>query len=133
MKLVKQDAHVDGCAVACFAMVTGKTYEQALAVLHPEGVATEGYGAETNLNDLLIALFAEGYETIVHPRCPIDTLKTALLNVRYRIGKAMFMHLVVWDAETKTILDPYETRDRSEYEDGLCLAFELKGPASTPS
>ncbi len=128
MELVLQD-HIDGCAVACFATVTGKTYDEALEILHPEGVPTPDFGANTDLNRLIRALEAEGFTLTIRPRCPITNLKTSILVVRYEIGKEMYMHTVVWDAKRQEIFDPIETRPHEVYQEGFCIAFELTGRA----
>lgn len=127
MKLVEQD-HIDGCGVACFAMLTGRTYKEAREVLHPGG------GSYTANEALVEALQAHGYAIETRFMLPtIRDLHTSLLVVRYRIGGGMFMHSVVWDAEQQKVLDPFDERPFEEYENGLCLAFEITSGPSGPS
>jgi len=121
MQLVEQTEHADGCGVACFAMVTGTTYREALKVLHP-------YADDSALtsNELLMEKLREaGFHIDVRYQVPIKQLKTSILVLRYRIGGSNFMHVAVWDAEAQEILDPWEQRPFEEYENGLCIAFEL--------
>lgn len=125
MQLVRQTDHVDGCGVACFAMVTGTTYREALRVLHPYAD-----GSALTSNELLMEKLREaGLHIDVRYKVPIKQLKTSILVLRYLIGKFNYMHVAVWDAEAQAILDPWEDRPFDEYENGLCLAFELT-PAS---
>jgi hypothetical protein len=128
MELVNQDDN-DGCVVACFATVTGKTYEEALHTLHLDG--PPAVGASTDLNVLIRALEAEGFSLNIRPRCTITELKTSILLVRYEIEGEMFMHTVVWDAECQEIFDPFEFRPHEIYQQGFCLAFEITGRVGT--
>lgn len=118
MDLVKQE-HVDGCGVACFAMLTGRTYAEALARLNPN---EESW---TNTDDLLKALDCEGLTHEIRIRPDIRTLRTSILTVWYKIGEETYLHTVVWDAEKQQVLDPWGQRPFDEYVSGLCLAFEL--------
>ncbi len=134
MYLVNQEIG-DGCGVACYAMVTGTNYYEAFGVLHPSEnpVCSQTASHETSNEDLLQALRAAGFEIEVRIRPDIRTLKKAVLVVRYRIGPSMYMHTVVWDAERQQVLDPFDDRPFEEYQDGLCLAFELSTPSGLSS
>lgn len=114
-----QQEHIDGCAAACLAMVTGTDYTAALQTLHPEG------GSWTSNEDLLVALKAAGFEINVRIPCPLEQLNDAILVVRYPISGTNFMHVVVWDAKRKEVLDPWEARPQESYQRDLCLVFEL--------
>lgn len=117
---------IDGCGVACLAMVTGIDYRRALGVLHPcVDPDDHQVSHETANEDLLEAIKQAGFEVNVRARPDIRTLKDAVLVVRYRIGDDTFMHSVVWDSKKQQVLDPFDDRPFEEYEQGLCLAFEL--------
>ncbi len=131
MDLVRQKI-IDGCGVACLAMVTGTDYRQALEVLHPFVCPNDLTASHSTHNeDLIHALKLAGFEVRILIRPDIPTIRDAILVVRYRIGTSMFMHTVVWDAKEQRVLDPYDQRPFEEYESGLCLAFELSrsGPS----
>ena len=119
MNFVRQEK-VDGCAVACYAMLIGMSYDAALGVLHPE--PSESH--ETSNEVLLQKLTDAGFTIMPKTRRPLSELRNAVLVVRYEIGGSMFMHTVVWDAEHQTVLDPYDARPLAEYQEGLCMAFE---------
>jgi hypothetical protein len=111
---------IDGCGVACFAMLTGQTYPEVLATLNP------GQASWTDQSRLIEALQEAGYHLNVRFNTPIRDLETSLLVVRYRIAGEIYMHCVVWDAERQAILDPYDTRSFEEYENGLMIAYEVR-------
>ncbi len=125
MRLVHQK-RIDGCAVACLAIVTGQSYDEARHVLHPE--AKGPFGSHwTNNMDLLAALNTAGFGINVRVPCPIQQLKSSILVVRYEIMSSQHMHTVVWDAEQQRILDPFpfQARPLETYQEGLCLVYEL--------
>jgi predicted double-glycine peptidase len=133
MNLVTQEV-VDGCGVACYAMMTGKTYREALEDLHPGAQPIESH--ETSNEDLMRAIQRAGFDIEICIRPNIRNLRDSILVVRYPIENSMYMHTVVWSAEDQRVLDPFEDRPFEEYEKGICLAFELSrisGPSGDAS
>lgn len=131
MDLVRQQ-RIDGCGVACLAMVTRTDYLNALGVIHPDKAQDSPTSHETRNERLIEELQRAGFEVNIRIRPDIRTLQNdAVLVVRYRVGAAMYMHCVVWSAEDQWVLDPFEGRPLEEYESGICLAFELSrsGPS----
>lgn len=128
--------YADGCGVACLAMVTGISYWESLAVLHPHRYPGDFMTSHETSNESLIEeLKRAGFEVTVRIRPDIRTLKDSVLVVRYLINKKLYMHTVVWDSEQQLVLDPFDDRPFEEYESGLCLAFELSrsGPSGASS
>jgi len=128
MNLLIQE-HLDGCAVACLAMVTGTTYGEALKRLHNVDHIPEEGSAWTSNEALLEALKGSGFEVLVYTPRRLVELGTSILVVRYLIGVTHYMHVVVWDADRQTVLDPFPNgrpRPLYYYEDNLCLVFEIK-------
>lgn len=134
MRLVPQE-HIDGCAVACLAMVTGESYELALKVLHPD-LTPDTFSAWTSNESLLEAIKRAGRDVVVYPPKPLKDLGPSILLVRYHIGDTPFMHVVVWDPEKDQVLDPFvlqKVRPNDYYERNMCLAYEFErlGPPRT--
>jgi len=107
MKYIKQK-HITGCGVAAVAMLTGVSYNTALKAVRPD--RKSGDCACTSLTD-----FLRGIEDLGH-KCHVSYKKSQLQNldrnamivVRNPTEDAHTpLHVVIWDAEKKEILDPW--------------------------
>jgi ABC-type bacteriocin/lantibiotic exporter with double-glycine peptidase domain len=109
MKTIKQKEEND-CGVACVAMLAGVSYDEARAVIYPNGRAKL-----TKTKDLSAALKKLGREPLSDRRQPfgsqtLQDLETdALVFVELKNGNAS-KHWVVWDAKAKKPRDPYHTK-----------------------
>lgn len=106
--------HVNGCAVACFAMVTGMSYDKALKLIHPkrkarekiDGVLFSDLVKILNKMHIKIAVYSSSKNILQIKRPSI-----LLMNQR----DCDWSHVVVWDPETKRILDP-DRKKRCSFE-----------------
>ena len=109
MKTIKQKEEND-CGVACVAMLTGKTYEEARADIYPSGRSKL-----TKTKDLSKALVKLGRKPLSDRRQPFgsktprDLDTDALVFVEMDDGNDS-KHWVVWDAKAKKLRDPYYTK-----------------------
>ncbi len=99
--------HNSGCFVACVAMLLGKSYKQALKLIHPdknpntfwETISMPPEQSIERLPLLGIQTKTAKTRTIRHLR------RDALLLIRWRVQPTL-MHAVVYDAKHKKLLDP---------------------------
>ena len=112
MKLVKSQ-HKHGCAIACLAMITGKTYKQVAAYLtktRREDLNRAGmYDCE--IEELAEDMgwhttgFIYGFATI--PYFVRKTKATCIVSFMPRKrAKQTYQHCVVYDADKRWFLDP---------------------------
>ena len=103
MELIKQRTPDKDCGVACLAMIAGVSYEDAMVALHKDAKPRR-----TLLNELVAAstLLEVKLEPQLIPLLGdhIETLSGSAL-VKTNITRDGW-HWVVWDAESKTVLDP---------------------------
>lgn len=109
---VDQGHHWSGCFVACIAMVTGTSYEQAFKLLFPKRRFENEYHGIRRMNPTAPAnvaylkMSALGLQPKRTNRVSFDKLnRTAIWIIRWSWSPEL-MHAVVWDHQTKTILDP---------------------------
>ena len=125
MLLVKQE-HTDGCFIACVAMLIGVNYQLALELVHDKKVDRVGL----TRGESLAKLVRLGYQLIVVENRRLDQLQhDALIFIRWKqqpAGRLVF-HAVMYDAETKSILDPSSKKlSWKEYQQKLDNAYYFK-------
>jgi ABC-type bacteriocin/lantibiotic exporter with double-glycine peptidase domain len=109
MKTIKQKEEND-CGVACVAMLTGTSYDEARAAIYPKGRSKL-----TKTKDLHSALVKLGRKPLSVRRQPFasktlrDLDTDALVFVEMDDGDDS-KHWVVWDAKAKKLRDPYRTK-----------------------
>lgn len=109
MKTIKQQEEND-CGVACVAMLTGSSYDEARAVVYPKGRSKL-----TKTKDLSKALLKLGRKPLSNRRQPFgsktprDLDTDALVFVEMDDGNDS-KHWIVWDAKAKKLRDPYHTK-----------------------
>ena len=106
--------HVDGCVIACFAMVMGVSYDKALKAVHPKrkkGKKIDGIPF-VNLIKILNKLHIH---IAVYPfsRNILKIQRPAILLMNQQ--GCDWSHVVVWDPESKKILDP-DRKKRCSFE-----------------
>lgn len=109
MKTIKQKEEND-CGVACVAMLAGASYDEARALIHPNGRSKL-----TKTKDLSNALIKLGRKPLSDRRQPFgsktprDLDTDALVFVEMDDGDDS-KHWIVWDAKAKKLRDPYHTK-----------------------
>lgn len=106
--------HYNGCAIAAFAMILGKTYEEAFKLIFPDRdplIDDHAIRAEDQDIGACAARVLEklGVKTKKSKYRKLKSLikyarKNVLLIMRW--GNGSMCHAVVFDAETKRFLDP---------------------------
>lgn len=121
MKTIKQKEEND-CGVACVAMLAGVAYDEARAIIYPNGRSKL-----TKTKDLSAALKKLGREPLTDRRQPFgsqvlhDLETDALVFVEMNNDNAS-KHWVVWDAKAKKLRDPYHTKYKHAPRGYLALA-----------
>lgn len=125
MKRIKQ-RHRTSCGVACFAMVTGISYNKSIKKVFPR---RKPYSLlATNAFKLVKALLKLGFKVNYYDydqdKLNINDIKNkAILIIKAEEGDG---HAVVWDPESKRILDPYRKRSLSVKSYNKCLIFVIE-------
>lgn len=111
LQRVHQD-HYDGCFVACTAMLLGMTYLEAFKLVHPDRYVDEyGYGrAGVEDMDVPSAAFKILQKLRLNPkRANVQQMRhlrrLAMVLIRWEHSPRI-MHAVVFNPQTKLILDP---------------------------
>jgi hypothetical protein len=105
--------HVNGCFIAALAMLLGKTYEEALKLVHPNARVTD-----CSIEDFRSNFIGDAAsEVLTKQGCKVKKVsykklksllkyakKNVLLIIRW--GGGYICHAVVFDVETKKFLDP---------------------------
>jgi ABC-type bacteriocin/lantibiotic exporter with double-glycine peptidase domain len=103
MKRIKQ-RHRTSCGIACFAMVTGISYNKSIKKVFPR---RKPYSLlTTNALKLVTALLKLKFEVDYYDNDKhniFDIKNKAILIIKAVEGDG---HAVVWDPESKRILDP---------------------------
>jgi ABC-type bacteriocin/lantibiotic exporter with double-glycine peptidase domain len=117
--------HILGCFPACLAMVLGKTYNEALEIVHPN---RKKYSRCSTTLIRAVSILRETGVKFKQPVANIELnkLKTSILFLE-NMDDDLF-HAVIWDSDQKNIFDPwyYTPQDFKLYEDKAYLAIELK-------
>src|SRR5271157_5679242 len=102
MNLIKQQ-HKRSCLPTCMSMLMGLNYSKCLKLINPK----RDWNKEGIWSDEMFATFDRlGYKYEIKNITKLSQLKTnALLMVRSETIKNS-MHAVVFDAETRKVLDP---------------------------
>lgn len=111
IKLIRQK-HRLGCGIACLAMIAGISYDESLALLHPnreKGEVTSVY------TDRLVDVIRDlGYHCSIYwGNFPLDLFKSrTIIGVTYPKTKSNHAesHVVIWDPIENRIYDPYRSR-----------------------
>lgn len=141
--------HSNGCFIACVAMLLGKSYAEAFALMYPgkdlndwdiQGLTSTDIGkaASELLEKFGCAVKKSTYKRI--KSLQKFSRKSALLIIRWRWGAPTsghvseddpwMCHAVVFDADTKKFLDPsgYCPRDMKDYQKQLDSVFYVEPP-----
>ncbi len=111
MRLIKQK-HKTACGVACLAMVMDISYRQAMKLLHSKRFWWFS-DATTTLGLAVQILESHGYEidafgsdnNIIFTQ--FEDRAILAIEMLVKEGEEPYCHAVVWDPETKSILDPW--------------------------
>lgn len=109
---VDQGDHYDGCFVACVAIVMQCSYQEAFALVHPKRVFHKNSHGIKRLDPdgpirvAITKLKRLGLSPQVSTRKRIDRLPHTAIGVIRWSWAPELLHAFVWDAETKTVLDP---------------------------
>lgn len=128
MRLVRQ-RHQRGCASACLAMLTGKTYYQVLNYLHPKRKRNKrGYDVAIGHKEFFYALSKYGFKPELDWVADITKLEVPAVLAVHLSEVDNNLHAVLWDSKEKRILDPNRAQPLSidHYQDGLKLLFRLQ-------
>lgn len=141
--------HSSGCFIACVAMLLGKSYEDAFALMYPgksihdydiRGLTSTDIGkaASELLEKLGCSVKKSTYKQI--KSLQKYSRKRALLIIRWRWGAPIgnqasdddpwMCHAVVFDPDTKKFLDPSGSlpRDMKDYQKQLDSVFYVDVP-----
>lgn len=122
MKRIKQ-RHRTSCGVACFAMVTGISYNKSIKKVHPR--RKPGSFLTTNALKLIKALWRTGHELDYYDNDEYDIRdinNKAILIIR----QESYGHAVVWCPESKRILDPSRTKALNIKTYNKCLIYVIE-------
>ena len=110
MKRIKQ-RHRTSCGVACFAMVTGISYNKSIKKVFPR---RKPYSLlTTNALKLIKALFKIGLEVNYYDNDNHNIYDLKNKTILIIKGKKGYGHAIVWDPVSKRILDPDRKRPLS--------------------
>lgn len=116
-----RQVHDNGCFIACMAMLTGKTYKETFSLLfpnqHPDNYLFDGivtYDVVKTATEMLQKLGCKAKKSkYKHVRSIVKKGRThALLIIRWKDGAGYgnkdpwMCHCIVFDFETKKVLDP---------------------------
>lgn len=119
--------HKNGCAVACVAMVAVLSYDEALKLTHPFRKPRQH--TTTDLDKLIHVLEKLHLGPIIQEKRKISSIKkTAILAINCGSSKRPWYHAVVWDPESKKIIDPDGKKPwpRQKYQRKLHCVIEIK-------
>lgn len=107
MRYVRQ-RHITGCGVASTAMLAGTNYDKALKAVRPD--RKPGGCACSSLKDMIKGLEKLGYKPrLSYKNVRLSAVKeNAMIIVRNPGRGHAGLHVVVWDAENRRILDPWD-------------------------
>lgn len=113
IKLIRQK-HRLGCGIACLAMIAGISYNESLALLHPNREKGEITSVDTD--QLVSAIRDLGYHCSIYwGNFPLNLFSSRMiigvLHPKSR-PKSPYCesHVVVWDPKVNRIYDPYRSR-----------------------
>ena len=112
MKLIKQK-HKDGCGVACFAMLADISYNKAMRILHPWRLPFTK--ANTNNRHFVRTFVKLGWKWTCSTDGNVDITKIDNKAMLVIANSDKTYHGVIWDPETKTVLDPQEPQKPLKY------------------
>lgn len=138
-KMIKKiyQKHRNGCTVASLAMLLNISYDEALKLLHPNRKPRQRVSGNIETifdvfikNKISVQIYnnlktALGFDTV--DIVSITDLKNPALIALYTREESGKNHVVVWDPESKKILDPgrYRNLPVKYYQKRLSFAFEL--------
>jgi len=112
MKRISQRYRTD-CFPTCIAMISGMSHKKALKFVHPRGkirrhpVTNRKSYYGSSLIHKVFAIAKLGYDINLHSKKPRSFAKfrnPTLIQIKWKTDGSY--HAIVWDPETKKILDP---------------------------
>lgn len=119
--------HKNGCAVACVAMIAKLSYDEALKLVHPFRKPKQH--TTTGLDQLIHVLDKMHLYPLLREKMKISSIKNvAILVVNCGTSKRPWYHAVVWDPDSKKIVDPYRKKPwpRQRYQRKIHHVIEIK-------
>lgn len=112
IKKVKQ-LHVDGCFVACVAMLLGETYDNAFNEMFPG--RDDGWG-DLPVEEASHVLERLGFKPVRSRARRIKNLRhDAVVVIKWKEDPSI-SHSAVWSSKKRKMLDPLRHYKRSVYE-----------------
>ena len=106
IRLVQQGNKSSGCGPACIAMLSGKTYEQAVTIIFGDSRSRDLYTNWSDLRSAMIELDI-GYSNRIHRQRSWEGIKTLSIVKCGSMGeKGDDWHWVIYDGTTGLLYDP---------------------------
>jgi len=110
MKLVRQK-HEYGCVIACIAMITGISYDEALKVCLPNRKSGQKIIGVMVNNCFFKRISKLGFK-FREVKPALSYKKDALVSILHPIYGGNCRHMIIWSKKLKRYLDPFPNRNR---------------------